>query len=325
MNKKVSIVVPVYNVRKYLCECLDSLLAQTYKEIEIVLVDDGSTDESNSICRQYANKDKRIKLIVQKNQGAAMAKNTGLDNTTGDYITFLDSDDLVEPQWIETMVETLERLDADVVECEFAKKYISSIEAEKDVPRSGVYTCEQYLEQYLDHWTCSLFWNKLFKAELMENIRFRKERRCIDDEFFTYKVLSNAKIIVHIENMLYYYRQRLSSAVSNEKNREQKTEDALEIMIERYEWIKERFPKLIKKYLNHDLEMLHYFSRTGYFNESTIKKFESMKKYYLTECIKHYPGKIGLINVIKLQMITKARLLENLYSQDEQDFREFFK
>ena len=104
MKKTVSIIIPVYNSEPYLPRCLDSVLAQTYSEIEVLLIDDGSTDNSYSLCQQYAQSDSRVKVIHQDNQGASAARNTGLDNATGDYIMFCDSDDMVSAKWVEHLV-----------------------------------------------------------------------------------------------------------------------------------------------------------------------------------------------------------------------------
>lgn len=308
--KKVSIIVPVYNVEKYISECLNSLIKQTYSNIEIILVNDGSTDKSGEICKKYAGQDKRIKVIEQENQGAANAKNNGLEHVTGDYITFIDSDDYVELHWIKTMVDTLEDKNADVVECNFVKEYVDSYELGNDNTYAyKEFSSETYMEQYLSNWTCSLFWNKLFKVEITENVYFRRERRCIDDEFYTYKILSNAKKIVRIEDILYHYRQRISSAVVSEKNRIQKTDDALEVLIERYEWIKNKFPRLTKIYLRHDIDIMFYFAREFVFCDNTIKKFYKVAKYYSKECFKHYPGKVTMKNMVILLLIKKSELL----------------
>ena len=128
MAEKVSIIVPVYNVQKYLEECLKSLMNQSYNNLEIILVDDGSTDNSGKICDEYAKKDSRIIIIHQKNFGAANAKNKGLDICSGELVTFMDSDDIVELNWIEIMVNTLHKYKADMVECCVDKLYIDKYE-----------------------------------------------------------------------------------------------------------------------------------------------------------------------------------------------------
>lgn len=314
--KKVCIIIPIYNIERYLSECLDSVLRQSYQNLEIILIDDGSTDNSGNICDEYAAKDHRFQVIHKENGGAASAKNVGLDHVTGDYIAFLDSDDYVEVTWIEKMVSSLETADADIAECDLVKEYVNKTEPGNiEISKLGSFTCEDYLAIYLQNWTCSLFCNKLFKAELIKEIRFRQERRCIDDEFFTYKVLSSAQKIVRIEDKLYHYRQRKSSAVSSEKNKKQITDDALEILIERYKWICERFPKLRKIYLCHDVDIMFYFAREFLFTGDTIRKFRKTARYYLVQSILHYPGRITLQYALMLQAI-KSKSFQTNYTQN---------
>lgn len=309
---KVSIIVPVYNVERYLPECLDSILAQTEQNWEAILVDDGSTDTSGAICDDYAAKDSRFRVIHKENGGAASAKNAGLDAAEGEYVAFIDSDDWVDPNWLEIMLSALESSGVDVVECDFTKEYRTHSEQGNAATRSaGVYSSQEYLGSYLDNWTCSLFWNKIFRQHLTQNIRFRKERRCIDDEFYTYKILSNACKIVLIEDALYHYRQRASSVVSSPKNRLQITDDSLEILIERYNWISSRYPALRKIYLRHDVEIMFYFAADFLFCDATVKKFRKVAAYYLRQCICHFPGWATIQYALRLMLIRKSKLTAN--------------
>lgn len=302
--KKVSIIIPVYNVEKYLVQCLDSIGSQTYQNLEIILVNDGSKDLSGQICDRYAEQDSRVCVIHQENAGAANAKNAGLDRATGQYIAFADSDDYVEPSWIEKMVAVAESFDADVVECDFDKVYQSHCETENCFPDECTeFTAEEYLGQYLSNWTCSLFWNKLFCAKRVKSVRFRKERRCIDDEFFTYKAITGAQKVVRIQDVLYHYRQRASSAVSTAKNRVQIADDAVEILLERYRWIKRYYPKLQKSYLTHDVEIMLYFAKEFEFLDETQRKFRKIARFYLKECLLVRPSLATFHYAIRLQRI----------------------
>ena len=162
---------------------------------------------------------------------------------------------------------------------------------------------EEYMKQYLFNWTCSLFWNKLFRGELLKDVRFRKERRCIDDEFFTYKAAAASEKVVRIPQVLYHYRQRASSAVSSEKNRLQILDDALEILIERYQWISTRFPNLRKTYLVHDVEIMFYFAGDFVFTKQTVKKFRKTARYYLKESLLHLCGARTILYAMRLLVI----------------------
>lgn len=325
MNKKVSIITPVYNVSAYLPQCIESVLNQTYRDIEFILVDDGSTDQSGTICDTYAQKDLRIKVIHQSNKGAACAKNTGLDNASGNYITFIDSDDYAEMNWIETMVNALETNNADAVECTFVKEYTDRSESgNTNEFKAAAFNAEEYMDQYLDYWTNSLFWNKLFKKELTDNIRFRYERRCIDDEFYTYKVISKADRIIRIEDSLIHYRQRRSSAVANEKNRLQITDDAIEVLAERYQWISNRFPSLSKKYLKHDIEILLYFGKSLNFTDRTAEQFHKITIYYLVECLKKKVNFRLWKEAMMLYLMKKQKLLTTKTNGSKGDIANYY-
>lgn len=307
--KTVSIIIPVYNVEKYLVQSLDSILNQTYKALEIILIDDGSTDASGEICESYAKCDSRIKLIHQENAGAANAKNAGLDQMTGDYAAFMDSDDYAEPDWIEIMVKALESAQAEVVECTFFREYPDHTEEgnpEGFGPAS--FTGFEYMSQYLDKWTNSLFWNKLFTAEITSKVRFRKERRCIDDEFFTYKIVGAARRITRIPNALYHYRQRRSGAVYSHDKALQRTEDALEILKERYLWIGDRYPELKEYLIRHDISNLHFFANSFPFAKNSIKQFRSVTGFYIKESILNHTGVALIKDSVALLKYRKSNL-----------------
>ena len=148
MEKKVSIIVPVYNVSTYLDECIQSVLNQTYKNFELLLVDDGSTDNSGEICDKYATQDERVKVIHQQNGGAGKAKNTALDEATGDYIAFLDGDDCFDVGYVKTMLDAMERNGADIVQCALSRFYKSG-KGESDNAECGQYSPEEFLEKFL--------------------------------------------------------------------------------------------------------------------------------------------------------------------------------
>ena len=131
--KKISVIVPVYKAEDVLIKCVESILTQTYKNLEVILVDDGSPDHSGAICDQYVKKDNRVKVIHKKNGGVSSARNCGLDVATGDYCTFVDSDDYIDPTMYENMMKKAKQFDCDVVMCDCVKEYGD---------RSEVYTHE---------------------------------------------------------------------------------------------------------------------------------------------------------------------------------------
>lgn len=247
--KKISVVIPVYNVEKYLSECLDSVVNQTYKNLQIILVDDGSTDFSGKICDVYAEKDNRITVVHQKNAGAGAAKNTGLELIDGDYFSIIDSDDYIELDMYEKMVNSLEKYNADIVQCLFRNVFVNDSFDRKYKIKGNypkVLTSKRFLKEYLYDWKYAIFANKVFKSSLLKDIRFPVGRK-IDDEFFTYKLVCNAKKVVNIDNILYNYRMRKTS-VMNENDTDRLIYDRIDCFIERYNYVSDIYPSLKKKY-----------------------------------------------------------------------------
>ena len=322
--KTVSIIIPVYNVAKYLPQCLDSVINQTYSNLQIIVVDDGSTDNSGKICDEYAEKDNRITVIHQKNAGAANAKNTGLDNVDGDYVTFADSDDWVELNWIDAMVSAMEKYDVDVVECSFDRVFVDSVGEGKVYQDGERLTAEEYFKQYNENWVSVIFWNKLYKATLTKDIRFRKERRCIDDEFYTYKVVSNAEKMARISDVLYHYRQRKTSAVNNKSHLLQITNDSLDVLIERYEWIKSYNNSLKKNQLINDINALYYYSRNKIFNDALIKKHKRIARYYLRQCLTCFTDRVTFYYAIRSVFLSTKKYNKSLSQKKQRDDKKHF-
>lgn len=279
--KTVSVVIPVYNVEKYLPECLDSVINQTYKNLQIILVDDGSTDSSGKICDEYAEKDDRITVVHQSNAGAGAAKNTGLELIDGDYFSIIDSDDYIELDMYEKMVNSLEKYNSDIAQCLFRNVFVNDSFDRKYKIKGNypkVLTSKKFLSELLYDWKYAIFANKVFKTSLLKDIRFPVGRK-IDDEFFTYKLVCNAKKVVNIDNILYNYRMRKTS-VMNENNSDRLIYDRIDCFIERYNYIKKVYPSLERKYLLKLYDGLLYF-KTQLNNtekiESIISKIETPK------------------------------------------------
>ena len=174
----VSVIVPVYNVASYLPEALDSIVNQTYKDLEIIIVDDGSTDDSASICEKYASSDSRIKVIHQDNRGLSGARNTGLAHATGDLVSFIDSDDSLSPVFIESLVNAMESSSAPIAVCRFAvietSGSLSGVAASSEFPNApaGVYERTEAIKDLVEEKMCVNVCNKLFRRELWTDIRF---------------------------------------------------------------------------------------------------------------------------------------------------------
>ena len=171
-NPLISVIIPVYNVAPYLAACLDSVVSQTYRNLEILLIDDGSTDKSGAICDEYATKDLRIKVVHQANGGVSAARNKGLEIAQGEYIGFVDPDDLTLPQMYETLLDFLRRDKADVSACRYQRFYpdgsIQAFQFPQDV--GFIYdTPEQWLRSFIKWFNIhSSVWNKLFTKKLLQ-------------------------------------------------------------------------------------------------------------------------------------------------------------
>lgn len=240
----VSIIVPVYGVEAYLSECVDSLLAQVYQNIEILLIDDGSPDNCPAICDAYAAQDSRVHVIHKKNGGAASARNVGLDVAHGEYICFVDSDDLVCSDYIEKLYTTLSATEADIAVCGFTQMSRDGEETCFDIEKAGVYNRNDYIVQFLRNWTCALLWNKIFKKNVIGPLRMEEGHR-IDDEFFTYQIVLNCNTITVFDLPLYRYRLRASSVMQKHRtNNENLMLDRIEYMQQRYENISKKLPNL---------------------------------------------------------------------------------
>lgn len=210
----ISIIVPIYNVADYLPRCLDSIVAQTYRTLDIILIDDGSTDRSGDICDQYALTDSRIRVIHQPNGGQSSARNAGLDVAKGDYIAFVDSDDMVSADYIEVMYRNLIDYDADISEVAFVKCSPDQT-AVLDITShtSYQYSSEEAIEATLYQKRLDTgVWCKLFKRELFDNVRFIIGVLYEDLEIIPRLYVKCGKI-VWSDLQLYYYTTRNNSSL----------------------------------------------------------------------------------------------------------------
>ena len=211
----VSIIVPVYKAEKYIHQCIDSLLAQTYRNIEVILVDDGSPDNCGKICDEYAAKDSRVKVIHQQNGGVSVARQTGIDHATGEYSIHADPDDWVEPNMIEELVTKAVADNADMVICDFYRESKSDRihvcqNPGDDLSASAV--LRKILSQQL-HGSC---WNKLVNRSRIEGIGFTPEDLCIlEDELYNIRILARKIKVSYLPKAFYHYRVENEHSLCN--------------------------------------------------------------------------------------------------------------
>ena len=222
MKKLLSVIVPIYGVEKYLSKCLDSIIAQTYLNIQIILVNDGSPDKCSQICEVYAARDNRIIVIHKENGGLSSARNAGIEKATGAYIAFVDSDDFIHPKMYEILIDNLERNDADISVSNLKKVYDEREEIDSlGENKVFLYEKRDAMRNFFDknlYVPTVVAWTKVYKRELFSTIRF-PEGKIHEDEFVTYKVFWSAKRIVYTSLKLYYYVQRQGSITNMSINK----------------------------------------------------------------------------------------------------------
>lgn len=241
MDKKISVIVPIYNVEKYLRQCIDSIINQTYKNLEIILVNDGSPDNCGAICDEYSSKDERIKVIHKKNGGLSDARNVGLEIASGDFISFVDSDDWIDIDTYEIMMNNIIKYNANIAVSNINYVYDEKSKPKYDEENIHIFNREEAMNELIhDGLVQAVVWNKIYKKELLDNMQF-KVGKLNEDEFFTYKICARAEKIVYIPNILYQYRQRENSIMSNYSI---KRLDGVEALYERLQFIRKEFPHL---------------------------------------------------------------------------------
>ena len=223
MNRvKISVIIAIYNVEKYLKKCLDSIVNQTLKDIEIILIDDGSSDSSLSICKEYAKNDKRIKIIIQENQGAAIARNKGIELATGDYLSIIDSDDYFDLQMLEKLYNKAVSNNLDITICHSQEindlnKEISDIEYsinKEYLPSKGIFNYKD-LTKYIFNFCIGWSWDKLYKRTFVieNNLKFQN-LRSTNDLFFVFLSLVLADRISIIDDILVTHRLNRKNQLS---------------------------------------------------------------------------------------------------------------
>ncbi|HJE45711.1 glycosyltransferase [Levilactobacillus namurensis] len=213
MDPKVSIIIPVYNVRKYLKKSVESVCNQTYKNLDILLVDDGSTDGCSEICDSFARKDSRVRVIHKMNSGISDTRNVGLRNVLGNYLVFVDSDDSIKTVMVERMMNVLVSNSADMVACENDFIYSDRVDSPKTSGKIIQQNTDEALKILLeDRKFRSRTWGRVYKTSLWDGISF-PYGKTYEDVSTVYKVYLNAKRIVLLDESLYEYNQRENSIV----------------------------------------------------------------------------------------------------------------
>ena len=279
----VSIIVPAYNSRETVGRCIDSLLGQTYENIEILIVDDGSTDDTPDICREYEGKSKKVNYFYAEHSGVSGVRNLGLEKVTGDYVMFVDADDYVKEYYVEKMVNSMQAdNDCDMCVCSYLRVIYNRFYPIKSLSKAGLVSRDQYLIKTLrdpGHHYFGVLWNKIFKSRIIKEhgIRFRSEITLGEDFVFSLEYLKYAKSVNVIDDKLYYYcyqekstlsrihEKSLSDCESEMANRNQIYDKYTEVM--KYAGLFDKKKKRINHYWivfylrqKYDLKMLYKWS-----------------------------------------------------------------
>ncbi len=301
MNDKdlISIIVPVYNVEKYLEKCITSILNQTYKNLQIILVDDGSQDKSGQICDKYKLQDNRIEVIHKKNGGLSDARNIGIEKARGKYIGFVDSDDYISKTMYEDMYKIIQEREGDVC---ISNLYI--VNENKEILKNIDNGIEEYnkiqilREILLDKNIQSYAWNKLYKKSLFKNIRYPIGKK-YEDIGTTFYILEKCKKILVIGKPEYYYINRQGSIVNNIN--EQTILDYIDIISERYDYVKDKY-KQLEKYNK------YYLAKTLITAYNDISNFEKISKKLNNKINNLYN---------KVKMITEENKIIDLFDEKQ--------
>ena len=230
---KISVIVPIYNAEKYLHQCIDSIIAQTFSDFELLLIDDGSSDSSGFICEEYAQKDFRIKVFHKRNGGVSSARNLGLDNAKGEWITFVDSDDWIKKDYLYSMIR---QSDADMIMSSF--EVIDNFEKWDNQIEHYLYKknkIKYFIERYVSTATMCAPWCKLFKNSIIDTLRFNTEISFWEDTIFVFEYLNKIDSIRTVENNAYQYRRGLCNSLS-----------VKQLSIQKYLYMMQTYSKCLK-------------------------------------------------------------------------------
>lgn len=308
-NELISVIVPVYNREQYIDKCVQSILNQTYTNLEVILVDDGSTDSSSEMCDKWQEKDSRVRVVHQKNGGLSNARNSGIKHSSGEYIAFVDVDDIVHPQMYEALYSLCEKYGLDMAVCKYIYTYDTDISFEKYdlsvIEKSAeVFTGAQALEGFYEYYQDRLripVWCKLYAAKKIKEIGF-VEGKIHEDEFLIHQIVGCCDLIGITDTVLYYYYQSPDSIIRSGYS--PKRFDLFLGLRDRFLYFKDRGLKHQaknwgRKYIRKVLEEWHivrtqHKEYAGEFREKCLKQLHEDKKLLTSSC--------ELSPVIRLQL-----------------------
>ena len=290
MEELISIIINVYNGEKFIDKCLNSVVNQTYKHIEILIINDGSTDNTLKICQEY--NDNRIRIITQENKGLSLSRNVGIENAKGEYLYFVDADDIIANDTIEHLYKLCKKYNTLMATCKCMIVYDYDFDLKNKKEKDFVISSEKMLKNILlIKNKAGTTWNKLMHKSLFDNIRF--ENRIVNDIVVTHKLVIKAKNIACSNQIKYYFLRHKSSITAQNNKRLDRLIDNYKASIERYEYIKEIYPNMVQN----EIFLIGNIMRLYLEENSELDKYldENGAKIKLKECLTYkvilYPMK----------------------------------
>lgn len=310
-NPLITVVIPIYKVERYLSKCVDSVLGQTYENMEIILVDDGSPDRCGQICDEYALKDNRIIVIHQENQGLSGARNSAISISKGEFITFVDSDDYIDRNMIKTMYKQMVEDNADMVVTALESFFedgtrISNAHGGRIFKLSKEQALDCFLfNDYLTPCACG----KLYKSTLWNDIRF-PQGKLFEDQFTIYKVIDLCKKVVYMSTPMYHYRKRDGSI--GHSNFSERTYDLYSAINEEYKFIYNKYyrlcPNVNVEKITWELVFINMMINGKYYDGDIVKKSQKFARDNILKVVT-----CRYINVVRKIQIVLFCIDFNLY------------
>lgn len=311
---KISVIIPVYNIDKFLRRCVDSILNQSYSNLELILVDDGSSDLSPSICDEYEKMDKRVKVIHIENGGLSNARNIGLENATGEYISFIDGDDYIDTKMYEVMMKkNIKKY--DIIVCDYVKSMNDNYEFSKnqdikfEVKNAKKILQISYKTELIKY---TVVWNKLYKSTFIKDKKFNVNIKYGEDHNFLNKLYYNTDEILVLDNILYCYYRGNTTSICNKIDNFKERMDQINSYIDEYNYFKNIDKKVATLVINRLLLTIDFrrelaIERNDYNNQIEC---ENLFSYWYKEAINSKD--ISLINKLNLILIIKFKFIRKI-------------
>ncbi|MBR7160655.1 MAG: glycosyltransferase family 2 protein [Clostridia bacterium] len=316
MNNLISIIVPVYNVAPYLDRCIQSIVAQTHQDIEILLIDDGSTDDSGAICDKYAKQDNRIVVVHKQNGGVSSARNLGMDIAKGEYIGFIDSDDYIEPNMYERLHGSIIRENADLAVCGFKQVRVNGDTRVNDATSDMDWSKENIIKNYFTQGIIKELMyapvNKLYKKSMLDDLRYCTQYRMGEDILFLFKVIDKMNKMVYVEGSYYHYIMRENSAMTSKFSAKRleyvyAIRDIETICVDKYPYAIDSAKIWVYRHVLNTLRQLIVSNMLD-----SHKDFYTENKTYLKQNKKYHFGKLSLNQKIDYILIMYCHWLLKL-------------